>query len=79
MSEIYSVATARQPVMLEASSVDDVVRTLTEQLLAQGLFGKWQGVREMPRVKARQAGARSDRAVWVVAEVLGGKLHSATY
>jgi len=79
VSEIYSVATARQPVMLEASSVDDVVRTLTEQLLAQGLFGKWQGAREMPSVKARQAGARPDRGVWVVAEVLGEKLHSATY
>jgi electron transfer flavoprotein alpha subunit len=79
VSEIYSVATARQPVMLDASSVDDVVRTLTEQLLAQGLFGSWQGAREIPRVKARQAGARPDRAVWVVAEVLGGKLHSATY
>jgi electron transfer flavoprotein alpha subunit len=79
VSEIYSVATARQPVMLDASSVDDVVRTLTEQLLAQGLFGGWQGAREIPRVKARQAGARPDRAVWVVAEVLGGKLHSATY
>jgi electron transfer flavoprotein alpha subunit len=79
VSEIYSVATTRQPVMLDASSVDDAVRTLTEQLLTQGLFGKWQGVREMPRVKARPAGARPDRAVWVVAEVLGEKLHSATY
>jgi electron transfer flavoprotein alpha subunit len=64
--------------MLEASSVDDVVHTLTEHLLTQGLFGTWQGVREMPRVKARPPGARPDRAVWVVTETLLGKMHSAT-
>jgi electron transfer flavoprotein alpha subunit len=78
VSEIYSVATTRQPVMLDASSVDDVVHTLTEHLLTQGLFGTWQGVREMPRVKARPPGARPDRAVWVVSETLLGKMHSAT-
>jgi electron transfer flavoprotein alpha subunit len=78
VSEIYSVATTRQPVMLDASSVDDVVHTLTEHLLTQGLFGTWQGVCEMPRVKARRPGARPDRAVWVVSETLLGKMHSAT-
>jgi electron transfer flavoprotein alpha subunit len=79
VSEIYSVATTRQPVMLDGSSMDDVVHTLTEHLLAQGLFGDWRGARAIPRVKARQSGARSDRAVWVVAEMLAGKLHSATH
>jgi electron transfer flavoprotein alpha subunit len=79
VSQIYSVATTRQPVMLDGSAVDDVVRTLTEHLLGHGLFGDWQGARESPRVQARPAGARADRAVWVVAEVLGGKLHSATH
>jgi electron transfer flavoprotein alpha subunit len=79
VSEIYSVATARQPVMLEVSSVDDVIHTLTEQLLAKGLFGSWQGAHEVPFVQSRQAGARPDRAVWVVAEALGEKLHSATF
>jgi electron transfer flavoprotein alpha subunit len=79
VSQIYSVATTRQPVMLDGSAVDDVVRTLTEHLLGHGLFGDWQGARESPRVQARPAGAQADRAVWVVAEVLGGKLHSATH
>jgi electron transfer flavoprotein alpha subunit len=78
VSEIYSVATTRQPVMLDASSVDDVVQTLTEHLLNHGLFGTWQGVHEMPRVKARASGARPDRAIWVVTETLLGKMHSAT-
>jgi electron transfer flavoprotein alpha subunit len=78
VSEIYSVATTRQPVMLEASSVDDVVHTLTDHLLAQGLFGTWQGVREMPSVKTRAPGARLERAIWVVTETLLGKMHSAT-
>jgi electron transfer flavoprotein alpha subunit len=79
VSQIYSVATVRQPVMLDGSSIDDAVRTLTEHLVGHGLFGEWQGARETPRVKARPAGARADRAVWVVAEILGGKLHSATH
>jgi electron transfer flavoprotein alpha subunit len=79
VSQIYSVATVRQPVMLDGSSIDDAVRTLTEHLVGHGLFGEWQGAREIPRVKARPAGARADRAVWVVAEILGGKLHSATH
>jgi electron transfer flavoprotein alpha subunit len=79
VSQIYSVATVRQPVMLDGSSVDDAVHALTEHLIGHGLFGDWQGAREIPRVKARPAGARADRAVWVVAEILGGKLHSATH
>jgi electron transfer flavoprotein alpha subunit len=78
VSEIYSVATTRQPVMLEAPSVDAVVHTLTDQLLAQGLFGTWQGAQEKAQVKVRQPGARSDRAIWVVTETLGEKMHSAT-
>ena len=79
VSEIYSVATARQPVMLDGAGVDDVVRTLTGHLLGHGLFGDWQGRREVPRVETRPAGARTDRAIWVVAEALGGRLHGATY
>jgi electron transfer flavoprotein alpha subunit len=78
VSEIYSVATTRQPVMLEASSVDDAVRTLTDHLLTQGLFGTWQVAGERPQVKAREPGARPDRAIWVVTETLLGKMHSAT-
>jgi len=78
VSEIYSVATTRQPLMLDASDTDDVVLTLTQHLLSHGLFDTWQGVREMPRVKARAPGARPDRAIWVVNEVLLGKMHSAT-
>jgi electron transfer flavoprotein alpha subunit len=78
VSEIYSVATTRQPVMLDASSTDDVVRTLTAHLLAQGLFGNWQGAVEMPRVGMRAPGARPDRAIWVVTETLGERMHSAT-
>ncbi len=79
VSEIYSVATTRQPVMLNGSSVDDMVRTLAERLLAQGLFGTWQGTKEPRRVMARPPGARGDRAVWVVAETMGGQVRSATH
>jgi electron transfer flavoprotein alpha subunit len=79
VSEIYSVATTRQPVMLDAASVDDAVHTLTDHLLAQGLFGSWQGAREVPRVKTRQPGARADRALWVVAEIMAGQVRRATH
>jgi electron transfer flavoprotein alpha subunit len=79
VSEIYSVATERMPVMLDGAAVDEVVCTLTEHLLTQGLFGTWQGAQEVRRVKARPPGARPDRAVWVVAEILGGKVRSATH
>jgi electron transfer flavoprotein alpha subunit len=79
VSEIYSVATTRQPMMLDGASVDDAVRTLTEHLLAQGLFGRWQGAREVPCVKARPPGARADRAVWVVAEIMGEQVRSAAH
>jgi electron transfer flavoprotein alpha subunit len=78
VSEIYSVATTRQPLMLEASSTDDAVRTLTDHLLAQGLFGTWQGAGETAPVKARAPGARPDRAIWVVTETLLEKMHPAT-
>jgi electron transfer flavoprotein alpha subunit len=78
VSEIYSVATTRQPVMLDASSVDDAVHTLIDQLLARGLFGTWQGAGETPQLKMRVPGARPDRAIWVVTETLLGKMHNAT-
>jgi electron transfer flavoprotein alpha subunit len=79
VSEIYSVATARQPVMLDGAGADDVAQTLTGHLLGHGLFGNWQGAREAPRVETRPAGARTDRAIWVVGEAWGGRLHSATH
>jgi electron transfer flavoprotein alpha subunit len=78
VSEIYSVATTRQPLMLATASTDDAVRTLTDHLLAQGLFGTWQGAGETAAVKARAPGARPDRAIWVVTETLLGKMHPAT-
>jgi electron transfer flavoprotein alpha subunit len=78
VSEIYSVASTRQPVMLEASSVDVAVHTLTDHLLAQGLFGSWQGAGETLQIKRRASGARPDRAIWVVSEMLLGKMHNAT-
>jgi electron transfer flavoprotein alpha subunit len=78
VSEIYSVASTRQPVMLEASSVDVAVHTLTDHLLAQGLFGSWQGAGETLQIKTRASGARPDRAIWVVSEMLLGKMHNAT-
>lgn len=79
VSEIYSVATERQPIMLDGSTLEEVARTLTEHLLAQGLFGTWKGTREILHVGARRQEARSDRAVWVIAELLGGKVRGATY
>ena len=79
VADIYSVATERQPLMLDGASMDEVVHRLSEHLLAQGLFGSWQGAREVPRVKVRGPAARPDRAIWVVAELLGGKIRSATH
>jgi electron transfer flavoprotein alpha subunit len=79
VSEIYSVATTRQPVMLEGTSVDEVVHKLAEQLLAQGLYSTWQGTQEPPHVRGRPPGARADRAVWVVAEITAGQVRGATY
>jgi electron transfer flavoprotein alpha subunit len=78
VSEIYSVATTRQPLMLDGSSVDEAVHQLTDQLLAQGLFGTWQGTTEPPQVKPRPPGARADRAVWVVGEIIAGQVRGAT-
>ncbi len=79
VAEIYSVATEREPVMLDDGDPEQLVRTLTERLIEQGLFGTWKGAREIPRVKARPAGARPDRALWVVGELLGEKLRGATF
>jgi len=79
VSEIYSVATERQPIMLDGGSLEEIVRTLSDHLLAQGLFGTWKGTREIPVVGPRRASARPDRAVWVVAELLGGKVRGVTY
>jgi electron transfer flavoprotein alpha subunit len=65
--------------MIDGAAVDDAVHQLTEHLLAQGLFGTWQGMQEPTRVPGRPPGARADRAVWVVAEILGGQVRSATH
>lgn len=79
VSEIYSVATERQPIMLDGGSVEEVAQTLTHHLLEQGLFGTWKGAQARQRVRARPTGARPDRAIWVVAEVLGDRVRGATY
>jgi electron transfer flavoprotein alpha subunit len=79
VSQIYSVATARQPLMLEGASVDEVAHALTEHLLGHGLFGDWQGASHTAAPQTRPPGARADRAIWVVGETSGGQLHGATY
>jgi electron transfer flavoprotein alpha subunit len=65
--------------MLDGGSLEEIVRTLSDHLLAQGLFGTWKGTREIPAVGPRRASARPDRGVWVVAELLGDKVRGVTY
>jgi electron transfer flavoprotein alpha subunit len=79
VAEIYSVATERQPIILDGGSPEDVARTLAQHLLDQGLFGTWKGAPQRARVKARREGARSDRGIWVVAELVEDKVRGATY
>ena len=79
VAEIYSVATERQPIILDGSSPEDAARTLSQHLLDQGLFGIWKGAHQRARVKPRREGARSDRGIWVVAELLEDQVRGATY
>lgn len=54
------------------------VRTLVEFLLERGLFGRWRGEEEESSLPPRTRALAGGRAVWVVAETLGGTLRPVT-
>ncbi len=79
VSEIYSIEPKRKRVIRAAGNdVNAVVRDTVQDLLDEGLFGHWKSV--SPRIiRPRKTGGAKERAIWVVAELMGNKFRPVTF
>ena len=77
--EITTVENARQVRLLPADDLPRAARELAQALIQdKGLFIGWKGGSGEEPMAASERAASSDRAVWVVAELYGGKVRPVT-
>ncbi len=79
VSEIYSIETKRKCEIVEGSTIEDKVRILVEKLAAHGLFSGWKEVEEKKVKPPFARTVRKDKAFWIVAELVHGRVRSVTY
>jgi electron transfer flavoprotein alpha subunit len=79
VSEIFSLEKSRQVEMI-AGSVEEMAETVAERLCARGLFGGWEASREPPAAALdRAVESVEGKAVWAVAELVGGELRGVSF
>ncbi len=79
VSEIYSLKPDRkQVVRLAAAGLEQATEAVARDLLAEGLFGVWKTTPRRPSI-ASWAGGAPDKAIWVVAEQVGGRIRPVTF
>jgi len=79
VSEIYSIEPKRKRVIRALDDdVNGVVRDTVRNLLDEGLFGQWKSL--PPRViRPRKTRGSKEQAIWVVAELVDGKIRPVTF
>lgn len=79
VSQIYSIETKRKCKIIEGATAEEKVSDLVEKLLAEGLFSGWKNSRERairpPDFKIGQ----KNKALWVVVELVQGRVRNVTY
>jgi electron transfer flavoprotein alpha subunit len=79
VSDTYSVEPKRKRVVRTANDgVDAVAQATVQDLLNEGLFGKWQAA-EAHIIRPRRAGGSEKQAIWVVAELVEKQLRLVTF
>lgn len=79
VSEIYSIETKRKCAIIDGSTLGEKVKKLAENLVARGLFSGWTAVNERKVEPPESRVIRKNKPLWVVAEVVHGRLRSVTY
>lgn len=79
VSEIYSIETKRKCEMIDDSTPNEKAKKLAENLVAQGLFSGWKNVEEKNPKPPASRTVKKNRPVWVVAEIVQGRLRNVTY
>ncbi len=79
VSEIYSIETKRNCEIIEASTPNEKARKLAEKLVAHGLFSGWKNVEEKNLKPPDSRTIKKNRPLWVLAEIVQGRLRSVTY
>ncbi len=78
VSAIETVTVERRQQILEGE-LPDQIGALVEILLEHGLYGTWADAGDAGSAPVRQRTPVGGKAVWVVAEVLGGELRPVTF
>jgi electron transfer flavoprotein alpha subunit len=74
VADITSVKPQRQTITIQADDAQRASQALVEQLLERGLFSGWQDAAQRQPLPEPVQDPASDKAIWVVAEALDGKV-----
>lgn len=78
VESVQTVEDNRESRVLEGE-LSEQIDTLVQSLLARGLFGTWADDGTTDEKKVRSADPEPGKAVWVVAETLGGTLRPVSF
>ncbi|MBI2887274.1 MAG: electron transfer flavoprotein alpha/ beta subunit [Chloroflexi bacterium] len=78
VSEIRELALPREKRILSGKEPAALAQQVVEYLLSRGLFTPWQQATAQVPPSSQASGKRSDRAVWVVAELVHGRPRNVT-
>ena len=79
VSEIYSIETKRKCEIVDGSTLEEKVKKLAENLAASGLFSGWKEVEEKKVMPPVSRAVGMNKPFWVFAELVQGRVRSATY
>lgn len=81
VSEIYTIEPKRKQIIRRVDgNADAVVKEVVRDLLTEGLFGTWKSeTHEVLKPRKRKKAREGKEEIWVVAEVIEGKLRPVTF
>jgi len=79
VSEIYSIETKRKCELVGGSTLEEKVKKLAENLAEGGLFSGWKEAEEKRVMPAVSRAVEMNKPFWVFAELVQGRVRSATY
>lgn len=79
VSEIYSIEPKRKQVVRTVDGkMEQVIRDTVQDLVGEGLFGTWKSAASHT-IHPGKPGGSKERAIWVVVELVEGKIRPVTF
>jgi electron transfer flavoprotein alpha subunit len=79
VNQIYSIETKRRNEIIQGPTSEEKISRLVDKLLAEGLFTGWKDTEENGIKPPDSRRITSDKAFWVVAELVQGRVRNVTY